>query len=186
MNALIDQVSGQVGIDPDRVYVTGMSNGAIMSGRIACQMSDRIAAVAQVAGTVAVDIAPTCEPGRPVPILEIHGTDDPLVPYDGGTVAAMLGGRGDVIGVDAWASFWVANDSAAEQPETTLGTDTTIRTWKGATPASDVVFYRVDGAGHTWPDGMQYLPKLIIGPTTHTFDASEVIWAFLSAHRLGN
>jgi polyhydroxybutyrate depolymerase len=184
MNALIDQVSTQVSIDPSRVYATGMSNGAIMSGRLACELSDRIAAVAQVSGTASVGIAATCNPGPPVPVLEIHGTDDPLVPYGGGTVAAMLGGRGEVIGVDQWASFWAANNSATEQPATTLGADTTIRTWRGATPASDVVFYRIDGAGHTWPDGMQYLPKFIIGSTTHTFDASEVIWQFLSAHRL--
>jgi polyhydroxybutyrate depolymerase len=184
MNALIDQVSSQVDIDASRVYATGMSNGAIMSGRLACQLSNRIAAIAQVAGTASVDIAATCAPGRPVPVLEIHGTQDPLVPYGGGTVAAMLGGRGEVVGVDGWASFWAENDGASEQPTQTLGDDTTIRTWKGPTPASDVVFYRIEGAGHTWPDGSQYLPKFIIGSTTHTFDASEVIWQFLSAHRL--
>jgi len=120
-----------------------------------------------------------------MPVLEIHGTDDPLVPYAGGTVLPQLGdGRGDVIGVDAWASFWAANDAAAGPATTTLGSDTTVRTWHGAQPSSDVVFYRVEGAGHTWPGGSQYLPKLIIGRTSDTFDASEVIWSFLSAHRL--
>jgi len=185
MRALLDQVATQVAIDPARIYFTGMSNGAIMSGRLACELSDRIAAFAQVAGTASVSVAGSCDPGRAVPILEIHGTADPLVPYDGGTVAPILGGRGDVVGVDAWASFWVANNQVSETPATTsLGSDTTIRTWKGSSPQQDLVFYRIDGAGHTWPDGNQYLPRLIIGSTSHSFDATEVIWQFLSEHRL--
>jgi polyhydroxybutyrate depolymerase len=185
LSAMIDRIEGRASIDPTRVYATGISNGAIMSGRLACQLSNRIAAVAQVAGTAAVTVAADCNPGRPVPILEIHGTADPLVPYGGGTVATQLGGRGDVVGVDDWASAWVARDGDDPTPQvTTLGSDTTVRTWHGATSRSDLVFYRVDGAGHTWPGGSQYLPRFIIGSTTRTFDASEVIWAFLSAHSL--
>ncbi len=185
LSAVIDRVESQASIDARRVYVTGMSNGAIMSGRLACQLSDRIAAVAQVAGTAAVSVAASCDPGRPVPILEIHGTADPLVPYGGGTVASMLGGRGDVVSVDGWAAAWVARNGDDATPQTTIiGSDTTVRTWHGATPRSDVVFYRVNGAGHTWPGGSQYLPRLIIGTTSDSFDASDVIWAFLSAHRL--
>jgi polyhydroxybutyrate depolymerase len=185
LRALIDRIASQASIDPSRIYVVGMSNGAIMTGRVACDMSDRIAAVAQVAGTASVTVAADCRPGRAVPVLEIHGTADPLVPYGGGTVAEVLGGRGDVVSVDSWAQFWATNDSAA--PDTSvrsIGTDTTVRTWHGSTAQSDVVFYRVDGAGHTWPSGPQYLPKAIIGATSDSFDASVTIWQFLSSHRL--
>jgi polyhydroxybutyrate depolymerase len=185
ISALIDRIESQTSIDPQRVYVTGMSNGAIMSGRLACRLADRIAAVAQVAGTAAPEVARDCDPGRPVPIMEIHGTADPLVPYGGGTVATRLGGRGDVVSVDDWAAGWVARNGDDATPQvTSVAADTTVRTWHGATPRSDVVFYRVSGAGHTWPGGMQYLPRRIIGSTSGGFDASEVIWAFLSAHRL--
>ena len=186
ISEMIDRIAGQVPIDRSRVYVAGMSNGAIMAGRLACELSDRIAAIAQVAGTASVAVAARCDPGRAVPVLEIHGTADPLVPYGGGTVAPQLGtGRGQVVGVDAWASFWVANNSASPAPRVSaIGPDTTVRTWSGATPRSDVVFYRVDGAGHTWPDGIQYLPRLIIGPTSHSFDASATIWQFFAAHSL--
>ena len=186
LSEMIDRIESQVAVDPARVYVTGMSNGAIMSGRLACQLPDRIAAIAQVAGTAAVETAAACHPARPVPVLEIHGTADPLVPYAGGTVVPQLGdGRGQVLSVDAWSAFWAANNSAATPPATTsIGTDTTVRTWHGATPQSDVVFYRVEGAGHTWPGGSQYMPRLIIGSTSRSFDASEVIWQFLSGHRL--
>lgn len=186
ISEMIDRIESQAAVDPNRVYITGMSNGAIMSGRLACELSDRVAAIAQVAGTASVATAGSCHPSRPVPVLEIHGTADPLVPYAGGTVVPQQGdGRGQVVGVDAWAAVWVASNAVAPQPATTsIGTDTTVRTWRGPTPQSDIVFYRVEGAGHTWPGGDQYLPKLIIGSTTRTFDASEVIWQFLSGHRL--
>jgi polyhydroxybutyrate depolymerase len=67
---------------------------------------------------------------------------------------------------------------------TSIGTDTKVRTWRGPTPQSDIAFYHVAGAGHTWRGGDQYLPKLIIGSTTRSFDSSEVNWLFLCGYRL--
>jgi polyhydroxybutyrate depolymerase len=58
----------------------------------------------------------------------------------------------------------------------------TVRTWHGQTPEADVQFWRVDGGGHTWPGGIQYLPERMIGPTSHAFDATAVMWRFLAAH----
>jgi polyhydroxybutyrate depolymerase len=183
LRSLMDRIARQTSIDAKAIFVVGMSNGAIMTGRVACELADRVAAVAQVAGTASVEVADTCHPASPIPLLEIHGTADPLVPYEGGTVAAQLGGRGDVVSVDSWARSWVANDECTGDPTmSSLGSDTTIRSWHGRTGRSDVVFYRVAGAGHTWPDGPQYLPKAIIGSTSRSFDASETIWAFLSSH----
>ena len=140
--------------------------------------------MAQVAGTASVSVAGRCAPSRPVPILVVHGTADPLVPYEGGTVASGFGGRGLVVGVDSWVTAWVGYQAASSGPSTTaIGSDTTVRTWRGPTPQSEIVSYVVAGAGHTWPGGAQYLPKFVIGSTTRSFDASEVIWAFLSRHR---
>jgi polyhydroxybutyrate depolymerase len=173
LSAMIDRIETQVEIDPGRVYVVGFSNGAIMTGRLACQLSERFAAVAQAAGTAAVLVASACHPGRVLPILEMHGTADTVVPYKGGTVAPQLGGRGQVLGVDDWASLWVANNSASPQPQTSTVGALTIRTWHGSSPASDVVFYRIEGGGHTWP------------AATGALGASETIWQFLSAHRSG-
>jgi polyhydroxybutyrate depolymerase len=186
ISEMIDRVAGEVPIDRGRVYVAGMSNGAIMAGRLACELADRIAAVAQVAGTASVQVGSRCNPGRPVPVLEIHGTADPLVPYGGGTVAPQFrGGRGQVVGVDAWASYWVANNADTTEPlVSSLGSDTTVRAWRGNSPQSDVVFYRVDGAGHTWPGGKQYLPRLIIGTTSSSFNATSTIWQFFASHSL--
>ncbi len=183
--AVIDQVASVFPIDRTRVYAVGISNGAMMTGRLACELSDRLAGVAMVAGTAAADAASWCHPSRPVPMLQIHGTEDPIVPYRGGTVKALGTQRGKVLGVDALAELWRSLDGATSAPtSTTMGPDVTVRGWGGPTPQSDLVFYRVEGAGHTWPGGMQYLPQFVIGSTTNTFDATTTIWQFLSTHRL--
>jgi polyhydroxybutyrate depolymerase len=176
LSAMIDRIETQVAIDPGRVYVVGLSNGAIMTGRLACQLPERFAAVAQVAGTAAVVVAAACRPGRALPMLEMHGTADSVVPYKGGTVAPQLGGRGQVVGVDDWASLWVANNSASPQPHTSTAGAVSIRTWHGSSSQSDVVFYRIEGGGHTWPGATG---------ATGALGASETIWRFLSAHGSG-
>jgi polyhydroxybutyrate depolymerase len=190
LTALVDDVLARTPIDPRRVYVFGMSNGAAMAGRLVCQRADRFAAVAQVAGTAAHVVAVECRPARPVPILQIHGAADRLAPYEGGrrrglVARALLLGRGAAspsIGVDAWARFWVAANRASVEPVVTrILPDTTVRTWRGPTPASDVVFYRIDGMGHTWPGSRPGLPRMF-GHTSRTIDATRVIWDFFAAH----
>ena len=184
LSAVIDDVAGRTPVDPDRVYATGISNGALMSGRLACELSDRIAAIGQVAGTQGVEAAASCHPSRPVSVMVISGTADPLVPFGGGPIGPVLGfggGRGTVVGAEAHVASWVARDAAGLAGSSTLAPDTTITRFDGSA-GSEVVFYRVDGAGHTWPGGRQYLPKLIVGSTTRTFSASRVIIGFFAAH----
>jgi polyhydroxybutyrate depolymerase len=187
--AVIDDVAGRVPIDGRRIYVVGMSNGAAMAGRLACELTDRIAAVVQVAGTAAVDVVAACQPGRPLPILQIHGSADRYARYDGRaprgliTRAVIRRRVGRSLGVDAWAQFWVQANGAANGPVVeSIWPDTTVRRWHGATPASDVVFYRIEGGGHTWPGSDFNLPRLLFGRTSQTFSATRVSWAFLAAH----
>jgi polyhydroxybutyrate depolymerase len=189
LTAVIDDAIARLPIDPRRIYVVGMSNGAVMAGRLACAKPDRIAAFAQVGGTVGVSAAADCHLARPVPILSVHGTADDYAPYEGGTRhglrARVLLRRATEpsVGVDDWAQFWVTANGAADGPLVSmLGPDTTVRTWHGPAASSDVVFYRVEGAGHTWPGSRMALPALLFGPTSHTFDATREIWAFLSTH----
>lgn len=191
LTAVIDDVMARVSVGPRRVCVFGMSNGAAMAGRLACARADRLAAVAQVAGTAAYTIAVDCRPVRPVPILQIHGTADRLAPYEGGrrrgpVARALLLGRGAAgpsIGVDAWAQFWVAANGASAEPTiTSLPPDTTVRMWRGRTPASDVVAYRIEGAGHTWLGSRPALPRFLFGRTSQTIDATSLIWDFFAAH----
>jgi polyhydroxybutyrate depolymerase len=187
--AIIDDASARCRIDPGRVFVAGMSNGAAMAGRVACELADRVAAVAQIAGTAGAEIVAGCHPVRPVAILDIHGTADQMAPYEGGSRRGLMGhlmlrrGFASSVSVDAWAEFWVAANGAAAEPATAeLPPDTTIRTWRGATPASDVTFYRVEGAGHTWPSSRITLPSFVFGRTSRTFDATRVSWEFFQSH----
>ncbi len=189
LEAVIGDVSGRADIDPRRVYVFGMSNGATMAARLACQLPGRIAAIAQVAGTAAPDVAGRCGV-RPMPVLNIHGSADDYAPYDGGGGhdpdgrAALSHAVWPVMAVDDWAALWVRTNGASETPAVSeLAPDTSIRSWSGTTPRSDVVFYRVAGGGHTWPGGRWALPRSVFGRTTRTFDAAAVIWDFLSAHQ---
>jgi polyhydroxybutyrate depolymerase len=188
--AVIADAVARVGADPRRAYLAGMSNGAAMAGRMACDRSDLIAGIAQVAGTVGSSVAGAGRTGGPVAIIDIHGTADRMAPYEGGVRKGLLShviirhAIGPSIGVDDWARYWVAANRAADPPlVTALPPDVTIRTWRGPTPSSDVVFYRVEGAGHTWPGSRITLPAFIFGRTSRTFDATRVICEFLAAHR---
>ena len=184
LSAVIDDVATRTALDPTRVYATGISNGALMSGRLACELADRIAAVGQVAGTQGVEAAARCAPSRPVSVLVISGTADPLVPYGGGPIGPVLGvggDRGTVLGAEAYVAAWVGRDRAGPPSTTELPPDTTMSRYRGAA-RSEVDFYRVDGAGHTWPGGRQYLPRALVGSTSRTFSASRVIVDFFAAH----
>ncbi len=191
MAALIDCVAAWLPIDRQRVYVAGISNGAMMAARLVNQIPDRIAAFAQVAGTAAENALHWWNPDRPVPVLQIHGTDDPIVGYAGGAIPMRGNGprrrdRGRVLAVEQWAALLTEHNGArGSDPEVEhLAPDIWIRRWRGPTPRSDVEFWRVEGGGHTWPGGAQYLPVTIIGTTTQTFDATAAIWRFVSAHKL--
>jgi polyhydroxybutyrate depolymerase len=181
--AVLDDVAARTPVDEGRVFATGISNGAMMAGRLACDLADRIAGIAQVAGTQGVEAAASCAPSRPVPVLVIAGTADPLVPYQGGAVGfAGLRPRGTVVGVDDHAAAWrLRNGLGDSAPSvTSIPPDTTIRSWAGGPATAPVVVYRVEGGGHTWPSGRQYLPKALVGPTTDTFSASAVIVDFFA------
>ena len=103
LSALIGKLVGDFGIDPGRVYVTGLSAGAFMANRLACDRADLIAAVAPVAGTLGVNVP--CNPSRPVSVLQTHGTADPVVPYDGGPMTGR-GGSSDILSATAMSERW--------------------------------------------------------------------------------
>jgi polyhydroxybutyrate depolymerase len=184
---VIADTLSSTGADPGRVYLVGMSNGAAMAARFACERSTLIAGLAQVAGTAATAIVSSCLPASPIPVIQIHGAADRIAPYAGGRAKGWIAqlmlrrsATGPSLGVDGWAEFWVrANGANPELQLERLGTDTEIRRWSGSSPSSDVWFYRVENAGHTWP-GARGLPGLFFGSTSHTFDATRVIWEFLS------
>jgi polyhydroxybutyrate depolymerase len=192
---LLDQVEGALCIDTVRVFVTGSSNGAMLASTLACVASDRIAAVAAVAGVTVVE---DCEPERPVPIVAVHGTDDPMIPYGGGLNPAIarlpLPGSSRTIGdlrVDRDLSipdvmrWWAEREGCATHPARDRVSSDTVLLRYSCPGWTAVDLFRIDGGGHTWP-GRDVGPSPTAprpGPRTPIV-ANEVIWHFLESHPL--
>jgi len=181
MRELIDLLSGHYSLDRERVYVTGISNGGHMAYRLASDIPDRIAGIAAVAALMPAQLA---LPSRPVPMLTIHGTDDPLVPYKGGAVQVGMLQRGAVRSAMETLRVWAEANRCGGEPSTELldDVDPSDRMSVQRTLYRDcmapVVLYTVIGGGHTWPGGWQYLGERMIGKTSRDIDACQVIWEF--------
>jgi polyhydroxybutyrate depolymerase len=175
--AMIDDIATRHRVDPTRVYAMGISNGAMMANRLACERPDRFAAVGLVAGTGPEKLEDVCAEGEPASVISIHGTVDPLVPYEGGV--GRFDSVGQVASVDALAEYWTVRDNCTSAPtEADISRTVSARTW--ACPFATVAFFRVDGGGHTWPGGSQYARERLVGSTDSSIDATELIWQFFS------
>jgi polyhydroxybutyrate depolymerase len=186
--AVIAEVQSRDGTDPKRTFLTGISNGGFMDLTFACQRSDLVAAVAPNAGSMGTSVAPTCTPSRPLSVMNIHGTADPVVPYDGGQMTGQ-GGVTTIISSQQVLTSWAAWNRCAAigttqpQPQTVQdGTSLTITRASGCPIGISVELWTVVGGGHTWPGGQQYLPIAAIGPVSHQFSAPSAIWQFFASH----
>jgi len=126
------------------------------------------------------------KPSSPIPVLMIHGTDDKLVPWDGKEFKSeKLSGR-DVLPFEETVKYWVNFDGCSTSNKTSVvidssssdGTKIIQDTYSGGKNGTEVVSYKIDGGGHTWPGGLQYLPENRIGKTSKDMDACSVIWEF--------
>lgn len=184
--AMLDAIARAHPVDPRRIYATGISNGAVFSHYLAAHLSARIAAIAPVVGGIADPPDAWLRPSAPVSVLILQGTTDPLVPYRGGAVAF---GRGRIIDTEDAARRWARLNGTAPEPRSTAlpapGKDHCggLRlTYSGGRDGSEVVLIRLDGGGHTWPGGGQYLPEGLVGRVCRDFSATAVIWEFFRAH----
>jgi polyhydroxybutyrate depolymerase len=190
INALIENLTAEFNIDPDRVFVTGISNGAMMAYRLALELPEKIAAIAPVAGAIPEDILPEEPTMTPVSTCVISGTSDPLVPWDGGIVGTRRNPRGIVISVPDSVMHMVKNNICNSTPETTLlpdksptdGTRVYHHRYGNGVNNTEVALYEIRKGGHTWPGGYQYLPRMIVGRTCQDIDANEIIWEFFKNH----
>ena len=187
LSQLIDDMIAKHHADPTRVYVMGMSNGGMMALTLACRITDRLAGVITVTGLMSAALVESCRLSKPLPVAFIHGTNDPIVPYEGGGVS---GGGGTVQSADASAQFWAHANGCAPPTRTALPdvarsdeTTTTLHGWSHCRDNAEVRLYSVEGGGHTWPGGKQYLGKWLIGRTSQDFSATDEGWRFLQAHR---
>jgi len=188
LSQLIDKLATQYNVDRSRVYATGMSNGGFMSGRLACDLSDKIAAVAIIGASLSTSVSAACQPAKPISVMILQGTNDPLVSYEGGALGRN-GERGQILSHELAVRRWVALDRCGTTPHTQHipdaagdGTSLDLETFSDCAGGSEVRGYTIQKGGHTWPGGMQYLPEFIIGKTTRNLVASEVLWDFFSHH----
>ena len=178
----MDDLGGVIKVDLKRVYATGMSNGGMMCYRLAAELSDRIAAVAPVAGTMAFEKA---NPKRPVPIIHFHGTSDTLVPVDGPgqKTPRFITFKS----VEDSIQTWVTIDGCDKKPEITDlpvkvndGTTVQRKAYRHGKDGAEVVLFVIKGGGHTWP-GQEPLVDFI-GKSTKNISASDLIWEFFKKH----
>lgn len=179
---VLDDLATAVNVDRRRIYATGMSNGAMMCYRLAAELSDRIAAIAPVAGTMAID---ECRPHRPVSVMHFHGTRDGLVLYGGPDERIPKNLK--FLSVDDTIRAWVHADGCPETPTVTPlpdvvaeGTRVVRRHYGPGREGSEVVLYTVEGGGHTWP-GRD--PRVgLLGKSTRDISANDLIWEFFERH----
>jgi len=177
---LIGYLSNIYSLDLERVYATGFSNGGFMAYKLACQLSDQIAAIASVSGSFSVSTFENCDPKRPIPILHIHGTGDASVPVEG-----MLG----LLSVEETLNYWIefneCNELTTEMIEDSDPSDNSsveLHTYTECSAGSKIVFYKVIDGGHNWPGaGDAWWPA---GNTNQDINASLEIWNFFKDYKL--
>lgn len=171
VGTMLDRLESEFQIDRSRVYVVGASAGAFMAYRLGCDMADRIAAVASVAGSMWWD---DCQPARPISILEMHGTTDANVPYDGG--GSSYHGQ-TVPSVMSVVQRWAALDACPGQPVVTQSGITKTSSWKGCGGGTAVRLDTIIGGHHTW-FGSKF------DPVPGEPDSNSAVWAFLRQFQL--
>jgi polyhydroxybutyrate depolymerase len=173
VRAVLDDVSQRLPVDPKRVFATGMSNGGMLTYRLACEMADRIQAIASVAGTDGT--GPGCHPSRPVPVLHIHAKDDDRVLFNGGS-GSDSDTHADFVSVPDTISKWVGLDACSPQARTVLevpGARCEVHT--GCAGGAQVKLCVTDTGGHSWPGGVK--PRGGQAGST-AISANDEIWNF--------
>ena len=191
--AVLDDVAARVSVDKARVYATGLSNGAMMAYRLAAEASHRIAAVAGVAGTMAMA---SIKPARPMPVLHMHSTQDHIARYDGGigTPTSIADTRAMNMSVEDMLRKWLDHDGCPLKPaviETVAGKAGTPdeahaairRVYRPCREGVEVVLLQLSGAGHVWPGGVRDYNPQLLGTGTAVIDANAEMWKFFSRYR---
>ena len=188
LDELIDALQSEYSIDADRIYVAGISNGGMFAFHVACNLSDRVAAVGLVAAASISQSFESCNPAHAVAYLAFHGTSDTVVPYDGGQIVPGFDDLGAFQSAEEAAEFWAAVNGCQaaptreELPDRVSG-DTSIAfldTWEPCDTGNPVQLVTLDGAGHTWPGHPP--PGQRLGGTNLDIDASEMLWEFFSSN----
>ena len=182
LSALIDTISADYHVNPKRVYSCGISNGGYMTYSLACNIGDRLAAVASVSGTLSDYTYANCNLERKIPVLHIHGTADPIVPY--------ATGAANSIGAEQTVAFWRDTDACAnisdtiDLPNTDIADSSTVQliSYQNCPANNEILFYKITNGGHTWPGGVVDIAAY--GNTNRDISATDEIWKFFSRYTL--
>ncbi|MEP3844709.1 MAG: PHB depolymerase family esterase [Paracoccaceae bacterium] len=182
---LIAQTAQTVPIDRSRIFATGLSRGAQASFYLACNLPGQIKAIMPVATNLPKYMVNECRSGPPVGVALITGTDDPQVPFNGGTIT-VLGQRRDVVlSSEQTMALWQNRNGCGNKLRSSTydqrpndGVSVTLRDWSCS--GAPLRHYTVQGGGHTWPSGRQFLPRRLVGRVSRDINAADEGWAFFS------
>jgi polyhydroxybutyrate depolymerase len=191
LDTLIADLALSLNIDMNRLYVTGISNGGFMTERLACTRADKYAAFASVAATAPYGLSGLCEGTSPVPVLHIHGTADPIVPWEGMQGRLPITEQIYYISapMDNTMGFWAQHNGCAldfareDLPNTDPDSSVATFTFNDCPENAPLMLYAVFGGGHTWP-GIRDFESSVLGEVNMDFNATEVIWDFFSQRSL--
>lgn len=185
---IIKKLSKSYPVDSNRIFTSGMSNGGFMSSRLLCEHPDTFRGGAIVTATIPVGYIQHCKPQTPVAVIVINGTDDPIVPYEGGDIRLFKFGkkRGEIVSTDDYLKFLQNKNGCSEKVKTVElpdkqkedGTTVSLTTYTSCSGDGALKLFKIKGGGHTWPGGRQYLPKKRIGNTSYEINACDEIWSF--------
>ena len=185
ITAIVDKLKQKYKIDNKRIFTTGMSNGGFMTSRLLCDRADIFSGGAILTASLSKDYMPKCDPEKPVAVMVMNGTEDPLVPYDGGLIKVFRKTRGEIVSTDEIVDFWkdkngctVKKNTVALPDSTADDTTVIVEEYSNCQDRGALVLYTIKGGGHTWPGGKQYLGERWIGKTNRDIVACDVIWEF--------
>ncbi len=194
--ALVEDLKATYTIDPDRVYAVGGSNGGMFAQLLPAALPGVFAAIAPAYTCLPEQVAAACEDmADPLPVVIVQGTEDPIIPWDRSFQIRGFGPHGNLMSPKAMVDFWAHHNGCNATPMESLIPDTdprdgttthriVYRPTHGQEDSArrEVVLYRVEGGGHTWPGSRDSMPAWAVGRTANDFSASEAIWAFFKAH----
>jgi polyhydroxybutyrate depolymerase len=174
---LIQKLTSTYKINPKRIYATGMSNGAMMTYRLACELSQQLAAIAPVSGMLLT--AQPCQPARAVPIQHIHSAIDNKIPYAGGYGLANY----YYPAVDSGLHVWAGIDGCNAEPQLVIDAPLYTQTqWVNCTGGTTIQRYITKDGGHSWPGGLP--ARAAADEPSAAFDATDLIWDFFKQYSL--
>lgn len=190
ISALIDHIIRDYKGDSSRIYVTGLSNGGMMTLRLGCELSSKLAAIAPVIANIPKNIVGKCNPDSPLPVLLMNGTDDPWVPWNGGKVTIFGKTCGEVVSTEETMQFWVRHNRCDSVPEVKALPDkdrkdhstVKVTTYTDKKNGCNVILYAIEGGGHDFPGSTTPGRPRLLGRKNNDIDGAKVIWEFFKQY----